>query len=159
MGLSEDEQRFRREWFREHWEKGVAFNRHCGLRIDRWEPDGVEFFLPYSEGLSAHDGIFHGGVIASLLDTCGGGAVIAGHDFSKGSRLTTISMSIQYLNAGRGAGLRARGHATRRGRAVNFADVTIVDAQTDRLVATGHVSLNIAGERPNAPWSTPPATG
>ena len=43
-------------------------------------------------------GIFHGGVVAALLDTTGSGAVMAGHDFAKGSRLTTISLSVQYLS-------------------------------------------------------------
>lgn len=76
---------------------GVAFNRYCRLRVTRWDPDGVEIVLPYTETLSAHEGLFHGGVVSALIDTAGAGAVIAGHDFTKGSRLSTVSMSVQYL--------------------------------------------------------------
>jgi uncharacterized protein (TIGR00369 family) len=100
--LTEQEQRDRREWFRARWERGVKFNRGCGMRVLLWEPDGVEMMLPYSEGLSAHEGVFHGGVISALIDTAGSGAVIAGHDFAKGSRLSTVSMSVQFLAPARG---------------------------------------------------------
>src|SRR5207245_4365536 len=47
-------------------------------------------------------GIFHGGVVSALLDTTATGAVMAGHDFAKGSRLTTISLSVQYLSVAPG---------------------------------------------------------
>ena len=84
--LTDQEQRERRAWFRARWERGVAFNRRCRIRVTRWEADGVEIVLPYAESLSAHEDVFHGGVISALIDTAGAGAVIAGHDFTKGSR-------------------------------------------------------------------------
>ena len=66
------------------------------------EPDGVELVMPYSDASSAHPGVFHGGAIATLIDTAGGAAVMAGHDFDHGSRLSTVAMSVQYLAAARG---------------------------------------------------------
>ena len=106
-GLTAGEQERRREWFREHWAKGVPFNRHCALEVRQWDAEAVELFLPYADELSAHTGIFHGGVVAALLDTTASGAVVAGHDFTKGSRLTTISMSVQYLSVAPGEDLLA----------------------------------------------------
>ena len=97
------EQERRREWFRDHWTQGVAFNQHCGIEVRRWDDEAVELFLPYAETLSAHPGIFHGGVVSALLDTTASGAVMAGHDFAKGSRLTTISLAVQYLSVAPGA--------------------------------------------------------
>lgn len=51
------EQERRREWFRDHWTQGVAFNQHCGIEVRRWDDEAVELFLPYAEMLSAHPGI------------------------------------------------------------------------------------------------------
>ena len=151
--LTADEQERRRDWFREHWAKGVPFNKHCALQVRQWDAEAVELFLPYADELSAHTGIFHGGVVAALLDTTASGAVVAGHDFTKGSRLTTISMSVQYLSVAPGEDLLAIGHCTRRGRSVHFAEGLCLGATSGKVVATGQIAVNIAGERPGAPWA------
>lgn len=144
--LTDQEQRERREWFRVRWERGVAFNRLCRLRMVRWDPDGVEVVLPYAEQLTAHEGVFHGGVLSALIDTAGAGAVIAGHDFHKGSLLSTVSMSVQYLAPARGQEAVAYARCVRRGRRLHFADV---DVMTDGVVcARGQVVVTISGERP-----------
>ena len=145
--LTEEEQEGRRAWFRRHWQEGVAFNRHCGIRVIRWDGDGVELELPYRDDLSAHDGIFHGGVLAALIDTAGCGAVVAGHDFNKGSRLTTLSVTVQYLSVDPGQDVVAYARCTRRGRQNHFAEV-VVRSKADKDLAQGLVSVNISGERP-----------
>ena len=96
--LSEAEQQQRRDWFRHHLQQGVLFNRFCKLDIRRWDSDRVEFLMPYNDDLWRTGGVFHGGVICALIDTCGSGAIMAGHDFNKGSRLTTVSLAVQYLS-------------------------------------------------------------
>src|ERR1044072_6320607 len=114
--LTDREQRERREWFRGRGERGVAFNRYCRLHVTRWDPDGVEIVLPYTETLSAHEGVFHGGVVSALIDTGGAGAVIAGHDFTKGGRLSPVSVSVQYLAPAQGREAIAYARCVRRGR-------------------------------------------
>jgi len=145
--MSEGEKQRRREWFRHHWQNGVAFNAASGMTVERWDADGVEMRLPYRDDLSAHAGIFHGGVLSALVDTAGTGAVMAGHDFDKGSRLSTISMSVQYLGVDPGADVVAYAHCTRRGRAVHFAEVT-VRSTNGKDLAQGLVSCSIIGDRP-----------
>ncbi|MFC4464106.1 PaaI family thioesterase [Streptomyces xiangluensis] len=144
--LTDQEQRERREWFRARWERGVKFNRSSGMRVVRWDPDGVEMVLPYAEALSAHEGVFHGGVVSALIDTAGAGAVIAGHDFAKGSLLSTVSMSVQYLAPARGREAVAYARCVRRGRRVHFADVDVM--ADGRICARGQVVVTISGERP-----------
>jgi uncharacterized protein (TIGR00369 family) len=145
--LTQQEQRARREWFRARYERGVRFNRGCGMRVLRWEPDGVEMLLPYADELSAHEGVFHGGVISALIDTSGAGAVMAGHDFTKGSRLSTVSLSVQYLAPAAGPQVVAYARCVRRGGRVHFADVE-VRLPDGRSCARGQVVVTVSGERP-----------
>ncbi len=144
--MSPEEQARRSEWFREHWDTGVAFNRALGIRVRRWGPDGVEMVMPYSDELSAHPGVFHGGAIATLIDTAGGAAVMAGHDFTRGSRLSTVAMSVQYLATARGETVVADARCTKRGRQTHFAEV-MVRNESGPAVAQGLVTVTILGER------------
>jgi uncharacterized protein (TIGR00369 family) len=148
--LSEEQQERRRNFFREHWTSGVAFNVTMGLSVVRWDPDGVELALPYSDALSAHEGALHGGVIGALIDTAGAGAVLAGHDFNRGSRLSTISMSINHLAAATGDGVIAEATCTRRGRTTHYAEVT-VRRKDGTPVAQGIAAYLVAGERRGLP--------
>ena len=150
MTLTVDEQNERRDWFRDHWQNGVRFNQLCKLAITRWDPDGVVMTLPFADELSAHDGVFHGGVIAALIDTCGTGAAMAGHDYSFGSRAATIGMNVQYLSVAPGEDAVATAYCTRRGRALQFATVAVHSA-SGKLIAQGMVTVSIAGERRGSP--------
>ncbi|MBV9383299.1 MAG: PaaI family thioesterase [Streptosporangiaceae bacterium] len=116
------EQEHRRGWFRERWAHGVPFSKHCGIEVRRWDAEAIELLLPYAEEVSAHAGIYHGGVVSALLDTTASGAVMADHDFAKGSRLTTISLLVQFLSVVPGEDLLAAGRCTRRSRTVHFAE-------------------------------------
>ncbi|TDU01785.1 uncharacterized protein (TIGR00369 family) [Streptomyces sp. 846.5] len=144
--LTEAGQRSRRAWFRERWEHGVRFNRLCRMRVLRWDDGGVEMALPYAEVLSAHDGVFHGGVVSALIDTAGGGAVMAGHDFDKGSRVSTVSLSVQYLTPARGPELVAYAHCVKRGGRIHYAEVEVQDVE-GTACARGQVVVSISGER------------
>ena len=146
MTLTDDQQQQRREWFRSHWQTGVAFNLASGISVRRWDPDGVELLLPYRDDLTAHDGIFHGGVIAALVDTAGCGAVAAGHDFDHGSRIATVMLSLQYLAAVPRESVVAHATCTKRGRRTQFAEVTVFSL-SGVVVAHGLVTVNTSGER------------
>jgi uncharacterized protein (TIGR00369 family) len=134
-----------RAWFHEHFQTGVGFNASAGVTIPRWEPDGVEFRIAYRPDLGAHDGVFHGGVLAALIDTTGCGAVLAGHEFALGSRISTIDLTVQYFAPAVGD-VVAVGRCTRRGRSVNFAEVSVLTTG-GKEVARGLVTTMISGER------------
>jgi uncharacterized protein (TIGR00369 family) len=151
--MTDESQLWRREWFRRHWERDVAFNRLCGLWVRRWDPDGVELVVPFADQLAAHEGIFHGGVLAALVDTAATGAVMAGHDFANGSRLATVSMSVQYLSSAPHEDAVAYAHCTRRGRQLHFAEVVVRSAVSDKALVQGLVTASISGERPGLPTS------
>lgn len=150
MTFSQRRQDEIREWFRKHWQDEVAFSRLCGFEIVDFTPEVVRVRAAFRPELSAHEKIFHGGVLATLIDTTGSGAVIAGHDYSLGTRLTTVSMSVQYLSVAPGEDLVAEGRCTRRGRSLNFAQVVVSSAGGKRL-AEGMLTVNISGHRDGLP--------
>lgn len=152
MTLTPEALEARQEWFREHWRSHIAFNQLIGIEILDWEPGLVRARVPFADRLSAHNGIFHGGVVATLIDTTGTGAVISGHDFNRGSRLTTVSMNVQYMSVAPGEDLIAEGICTRRGRALSFARVSVTSA-SGKLLAEGMLTVSIAGERTGAAGS------
>jgi uncharacterized protein (TIGR00369 family) len=148
MALTEEQQQDRRDRFRAHWQEGVAFNRSCGVVVQRWDPDGVELYLPYRDDLSAHNGIFHGGVLAALIDTAGCGAVAAGHDYNNGSRITTVSLAVQFFTVAPGESVVAFARCTRRGRNVHHAEAIVRSHVSGKELAQGLVTVSVSGERP-----------
>jgi uncharacterized protein (TIGR00369 family) len=137
--------------FRHIYQDEVAFNKTIGMSITRWEPEGVQFEVPFRRDLSSHADTFHGGVLATLIDAAAGGAVLAGHDFAKGSRLSTVSMTVHYLSSAPGEGLVARARCTRRGRNLNYVHVTVESTESGKLLAEGMVTCNMTSRRAGPP--------
>ncbi len=129
--------------FRQVYQDEVEFNVLIGMRITRWEPDGVVFMVPFRDQLSSHASTFHGGVLASLVDSAAGGAVLAGHDFANGSRLSTVNMAVNFMAIAPGEGLVARAVCTRRGRSLNFVHVVVSSSESDKTLAEGMVTCNV----------------
>ncbi|MCX0272756.1 PaaI family thioesterase [Nocardia zapadnayensis] len=148
MPLTPEEMSARDAWFREHWSRHVPFNTDIGLDITDWEPGAVRARLKYQPRLSAHDGIFHGGVLATALDAVGGGAVAAGHDYNLGSRFTTVTMTVQYLSVAPGESeVLIEGVCTKRGRRLNFSRASVL-TRDGRVLAEAVLTVSASGERP-----------
>lgn len=148
LQLTEDELEKRRRWFKDHWDHGIPFARLLGLEVTEWTPSQVTIRMPLRADLEAHDGIFHGGAVGTLIDTAGTGAVIAGHDFNHGSRIATVSMTVNYVGAAVGENAVAVARVVRRGRRISFAEVDVRAETTGKLLAHAVLTLSISGERP-----------
>jgi acyl-CoA thioesterase len=67
------------------------------------------------------NGVVHGGVYATILDTAMGGAVVS--LLAEDETAATTSLYVEFLRAAReGDTLSARGHVIRRGRHIAFAE-------------------------------------
>ena len=120
---------------------GTRFIASLGVEVDEWSPDQVTLRLPFAEGLTNDGKEYHGGVIGALIDTAGAAAVWAGHDFDKGLRASTVSMTVNYT--GRGVGdLSAVARCFKRGRDLSFSEIHVEDAH-GTLVATGSLVYRI----------------
>ncbi|ORV96786.1 PaaI family thioesterase [Mycobacterium kyorinense] len=105
----------------------TPFLAGLGIVFDRYEPDDVTVRLPFREDLT-NDGVyFHGGVIASVMDTAGAAAAWSNHDFDKGMRASTVAMSIQYTGAAKQCDLLCHARTTRRRKELTFTEITATD--------------------------------
>ena len=133
--LTEDQQQKRRLAVRDLMPK-TPFLAGLGIVFERYEPDEVTVRLPFREDLTNDGTYFHGGVIASVIDTTGAAAAWSNHDFDKGSRASTVSMSIQYVGAAKKSDLICHARTVRRGKELTFTEITATDAD-GRTVAHG----------------------
>ena len=106
-----------------------------GLTFESYEPDEVTMRLPFRADLT-NDGVYyHGGVIAAVMDTAGAAAAWSNHDFTKGTRASTVAMSVQYVGAAKKSDLVCHARAVRRGRELIFTEIRAMDS-AGSVVAT-----------------------
>jgi uncharacterized protein (TIGR00369 family) len=105
-----------------------------GVVFDQYHPDEVVLRLPFREDLTNDGSSYHGGVIAAVIDTAGAAAAWSNHDFDKGTRASTVSMSVQYVGAAKKSDLVCRASTVKRGKELIFTEITACD-QEGRTVA------------------------
>ena len=125
--LSEEQQQRRRLAIRDLMPT-TPFIGGLGLVIERYEPDDITVRIPFREDLTNHGTYYHGGVIASAIDTAGACAAWSNHDFDKGARASTVSMSLQYVGACKRSDLVCHARTVRRGTELTFTEITATDA-------------------------------
>jgi uncharacterized protein (TIGR00369 family) len=128
--LSDQDQQARRDSIRSLMPK-TPYLSSLGIVIERWEPDEVTIRLPFRADLTNDGTYYHGGVIAAVMDTAGAAAAWSNHDFDKGSRASTVSMSIQYVGACKKSDLLCHARAVRRGKELTFTEITATDGDAN----------------------------
>ncbi|HET9728917.1 MAG TPA: PaaI family thioesterase [Acidimicrobiia bacterium] len=142
MALTEDEQAEWRERMRAVM-VGTRFIKSLGVQVDAWSADAVVLRVPFDEQLTNDGREYHGGALAAVLDTAGAAAVWAGHDFDKGLRASTVSMTVNYTGrAAPGTDLIATARCVKRGRDIAFSEMRVTDP-AGTLVATGTLVYRI----------------
>ena len=126
--LSEQEQKSRRAGVRDLMGR-TPFLSGLGVVFERYEPDDVLLRLPFRPELTNDGSVYHGGVVASVMDTAGAAAAWSNHDFDKGTRASTVAMSIQYVGAARKSDLMCAARAVKRGKELIFTEMTASDTE------------------------------
>jgi uncharacterized protein (TIGR00369 family) len=124
--LTEQEQHELRQAIPEAW-LTTPFMGGLGLVFENFEPDDVTIRLPFREDLTNDGTYFHGGVIASVIDSTGAAAAWSNHDLEKGTRASTVAMSIQYVGAAKRSDLLCRARTVRRRKELTFTEITATD--------------------------------
>jgi uncharacterized protein (TIGR00369 family) len=126
-GLSEEEQRKRRAAVAQLMPT-TPYLAGLGIVIERYDPDEVTIRLPFREDLTNDGTYYHGGVVAAVVDTAGAAAAWSNHDFDKGARASTISLSLQYVGACKRSDLLCHARTVRRGKELTFTEITATDS-------------------------------
>ena len=127
MALTEEEQEARRQAIPRIMPK-TPYLAGLGIVFERYEHDEVTVRLPFREDLTNDGTYYHGGVVAAVIDTTGAAAAWSNHDFDKGARASTISMSVQYVGACKKSDLICHARTVRRGKELTFTEITATDA-------------------------------
>ena len=126
MTLTPEEQEARRRAVPDMFTR-TPFIGWLGVVIERFEPDEAHVRLPFRTDLTNDGTYYHGGVIASVIDTTGALAAWSNHDFDRGLRASTVSMSVQYVGAAKRSDLRCHARTVRRRKELIFTEITVTD--------------------------------
>lgn len=121
---------------------GRGFGELLGVRLDRLEEGACRIRLPYRPEFSRGDGVVHGGVIATLIDTADTVAAWSCADLPAEARGATVALAVNYLEGARSCDLIAWGRVVRRGRTITVSDVEVRDPE-GLLIAKGPVTCKL----------------
>jgi len=124
-----DEERRRVEAARD----AVPFLKTLGVEVESVGPGTATLLVQCREELMRNDGILHGGVAASLIDSAFAFAIIP--TLGDGERTVTVDLTIHYLRPLSGGVVKASARIVRAGRRVITVSAELFD-ENDKLAAT-----------------------
>jgi uncharacterized protein (TIGR00369 family) len=128
--LTEEQQEQRRLAIRDLMPT-TPFIGGLGIVFDTYEHDHVVLRLPFRADLTNDGTYYHGGVISSCIDTAGAAAAWSNHDFTKGARASTVSMTVQFVGACKQSDLLCDARTVKRGKELTFTEITATDADAN----------------------------
>ncbi len=109
---------------------------HLGYELTAWERDFARVELPLAPHVMNRQGLPHGGIHATLLDTAMGFAGCYTGDPDRRQMALTLSLTVNFLGQAQGDRLIVEAHRTGGGKSTYFAEATVRD-ETGTAVATG----------------------
>jgi uncharacterized protein (TIGR00369 family) len=113
---------------------------HFGFQLVRAERGRAVFRMPVLDLHKQIHRVVHGGVVAMLADTAGGFASFLAAP--AGSRVATIEMKINFLEAIEHGEIKADARVLRQGRTTSVVDCDVTD-QDGRLVGKALMTFSI----------------
>ncbi|MBX7160689.1 MAG: PaaI family thioesterase [Acidimicrobiia bacterium] len=129
MALTDEQQEQRRRGVADLMPK-TPFIALLGLVVETFAPDDVTMRLPFRPELTNDGSVYHGGVVASVIDTTGALAAWSNHDFDKGVRASTVSMSVQFVGTAKNSDLLCHARTVKRGRELIFTEIDATDTDS-----------------------------
>ena len=130
-----------------NWET-VWWPQYLGLQLEELRADYARMRLAYRPEFRQPAGVWHGGVIASMLDTVVVPAV--GSAYAEQRDLFTIDMQLRYLSPLGEEDAVAEGWVVRRGRSIVFCDAE-VQSSSGVLAATASLVYKVSSRARQTP--------
>ena len=123
----------------------TPYARSLGIRVERWDGDSPILTVDFDETVEGRPDHYHGGATGGLLETAGYAALRA--ELARRDRaavLKPITITVQYLAAGKSRASHARARITKLGR--RSANLTVEAWQDDpaRPIATAVMNVLMA---------------
>ena len=126
----------------------VPFNRHLGLHLESIDEGHAVMVLPFKEAFIGDPfrPALHGGVVSTLIDTCGGAAVWSAAE--PDDRVSTVDLRVDFLRPGPLEPLVCEARLVRLGNHVGVTTMTVTGrSDPDRVIATGNGVYNVRRHR------------
>ncbi len=107
--------------------------RTLGVVLESVEPGIVTITCGFDEGLTQQHGLFHGGVVASLVDVACGYAALSVMPADR--EVQTVEFKVHFLKPGNTDRLIAVGQVVQAGRTLTVCEGSVFDATRTRLLA------------------------
>lgn len=108
-------------------EEAYPLQDHLGFRLTEWRTDFARIELPMAPFLMNRQGLPHGGIHATLLDSAMGFAGCYTGDPAVRQMALTLSLTVNYVAQAQGDFLIATGWRTGGGRKTYFAEGRVED--------------------------------
>ncbi|MEH6825648.1 MAG: PaaI family thioesterase [Motiliproteus sp.] len=118
------------------------------------QPGYCEIQLPYKKELSQQHGYFHGGIIGTIADNCGGYAAYS--LLPEGTSILTVEYKINLVAPGNGERLIGRAKVIKPGRTlmISSTEIFVVSNGVEKLCATSLMTLMAMHGKSDQPAST-----
>jgi uncharacterized protein (TIGR00369 family) len=117
------------------------FAASLGIAVDTLEPDRAVLAMPFKPELATIGDVVHGGAISTLVDTAAMAAAWCTDEIPESLRGTTVSLSVNFVAAGRASDLVATAHVVKRGGTLCHCEVEVTDGT--KVVAKGLVTYKL----------------
>ncbi|MFP4398163.1 MAG: PaaI family thioesterase [Desulfonatronovibrio sp.] len=125
-------------------EHEIPFNRYLGIKVETASNGLARLFLPYRPEFTGDSRrpALHGGVLSTLIDTCGGMAVWTCCQVE--DRIATIDMRVDYLRPAPQKELVAESRVRLMGNRVGNVQTSVFTREyPDKIIAEGRAVYNI----------------
>jgi len=110
-----------------------GFMGTLGAVLESVEPGSVTITCAFGQGLTQQHGLFHGGIVASLVDVACGYAALS--VMPPDREVLTVEFKIHFLKPAKTDRLIAVGQVVQAGRTLTVCEGSVFDATRTRLLA------------------------